>query len=101
MVPLREHEEKVPTSAHRTKPSQKAESKEPARRSNIKCPKVNEAEAWHKLDTDLTKILEGSLEGGMESKLNLFGDILYQAHKDRFGKVNTKQRTATREKGRR
>ena len=96
-----EHQAEKPTSPLRTEPSRKAEGKEPARRSKIKWPKANMVEEWHKLDVDLVRILEGSLRGGAESKLNQFGDILYQESKGRFGEVSNKQRTAPREKGRR
>ncbi|KAL0188639.1 hypothetical protein M9458_015738, partial [Cirrhinus mrigala] len=77
------------------------ETKEPARRSKLKWLKSNEAEAWRNLDLDLIKTLEGSLRGGAETKLNLIGDIIYQACKDRFGEIVPKQMTASREKGRR
>lgn len=97
--PPREHQDPVPTISHRIEP--RAETKKPARKNNIKWPKSNEAEAWHTLDADLTKTLEGSLHGGIEAKLNLFGDIIYQTCKDRFGEAIPKQRTAPREKGRR
>lgn len=37
----------------------------------------------------------------MESKFNQFGDILYPACNDRFGKVTSNQRTTQKMKGRR
>ena len=52
-------------------------------------------------DKDLIKALEGVLHGGVESKVNLIGDFIYQNCKDRFGEVISKKRTALREKGRR
>lgn len=68
--------QRVPTSPHKMESSQKAESKQPTRRGKIKWPKVNKAEAWHKLDVDLIKVLKGSLRGGGESKLKLLGTSL-------------------------
>ncbi len=99
MEPPCEHQHPVLTTSHGTEP--KAETKKPARRSNIKWLKSNDAEAWRSLDTDLIKTLEGSLHQGVESKLDLIGDIIYQTCKDRFGEVISKQRTALREMGRR
>lgn len=98
-LPPREHQHPIPTTSHRTEPQ--AEAKKAARRNKLKWPKANEAEAWRTLDTDLIKILEERLHGGVEAKLNLFGDIIYQTCKDRFGEVFSKQRTAPRERGRR
>ncbi|XP_063049927.1 NACHT, LRR and PYD domains-containing protein 3-like [Engraulis encrasicolus] len=98
-VPSREHEDPVLTTSHRTEPN--AESRKPARRNKIKWPKSSEAEAWRALDADLIKTLEGSLHGGVETKLNLIGDFIYQTCKDRFGEVVPRQRTTLREKGRR
>ncbi|CAK6970580.1 olfactory receptor 6N2-like protein [Scomber scombrus] len=97
--PPQEHQDPVPNNLRRTEP--KTETKKQARRNKLKWPKSKEAEVWHTLDADLIKILEESLHGGVESKLNLFGDILYQNCKDRFGEVTSKHRTAIREKGRR
>ena len=97
--PPREHQHPIPTTSHRTEP--KAETKKPARRNKLKWPKANEAEAWRTLDTDLIKVLQERLHGGVEAKLNLFGDIIYQTCKDRFGEIISKQRTAPRERGRR
>lgn len=94
--PPREYQDPVATKSHRTE--QKAEAKEPTRRGKLKWPKASETEAWRTLDTDLFKRLEGSLRGGVESKLNQIGDILYQACKNRFGEVTYNQRTAQREK---
>lgn len=84
----------VAANSHRT---EQAEAKKPTRRGKLKWPKSNEAEAWRTLDTDLVKALESSLHGGVESKLNQFGDILYQACSDRLGEVTSSQRTIQRE----
>ena len=98
-VPPRELQHQIPTTSHRTEPQ--AETKKATRRNKLKWPKANEAEAWYTLDTDLIKILEERLHGGVEAKLNLFGDIIYQTCKDRFGEVTSKQRTTPKERGRR
>lgn len=69
--PLAEAE---PPREHQVTQKLQAETKKPARRNKIKWPKSNEAEPWHTLDADLIKILEESLHGGVEAKLNLIGD---------------------------
>lgn len=97
--PQREHEDPVLTTPGRAEP--RTETKKAARRSKIKWPKSSEVEAWRALDTHLIKILEESLHGGAEAKLNQIGDIIYQTCKDRFGEIVPRQRTIRREKGRR
>lgn len=56
---------------------------------------------WQKLDEDLSVILEHSLRGQVETKLNCFGDILYKECRGRFGVVAGKQRSGPKQKGRR
>ncbi|KAL6455729.1 hypothetical protein MHYP_G00355800 [Metynnis hypsauchen] len=97
--PAHEHEDPVLTTSDRTEPN--AETKKPARRSKIKWPKSSEPEAWRALDADLIKTLEESLHGGVEAKLNLIGDIIYQTCKDRFGELVPRQRTTLGKKTRR
>ncbi|KAL6489820.1 hypothetical protein MHYP_G00001650 [Metynnis hypsauchen] len=97
--PVREHEDPVLTTSDRTEPN--AETKKPARRSKIKWPKSSEPEAWRALDADLIKTLEELLHGGVEAKLNLIGDIIYQTCKDRFGELVPRQRTTLGKKTRR
>ncbi|KAJ8394721.1 hypothetical protein AAFF_G00043210 [Aldrovandia affinis] len=99
--PLGAHQGDALISPPSTEPNQRVERREPGRRNKIKLPKANEAEAWRKLDTDSSKVLQQSLHGSMEAKLNLLGEILYQECKDRFGTITTKQITAPRGKGRR
>lgn len=79
--------QRVPTSPHKMESSQKAESKQPTRRGKIKWPKVNKAEAWHKLDVDLIKVLKGSLREGGESKLKLLGTSYTKSAKTGLGKL--------------
>lgn len=78
-----------------------AVTKTPTRRSKLKWPKANEAEAWQTLDTELSKTLEEKLHGCAKEKLNLFGDILYQSCQERFGEVAPKQQQMRRVMGRR
>ncbi|KAJ8399573.1 hypothetical protein AAFF_G00409840 [Aldrovandia affinis] len=99
--PLGAHQGDALISPPSTEPNQRVERREPGRRNKIKLPKANEAEVWRKLNTDLSKVLQGSLRGSVEAKLNLLGEILYQDCKDRFGEMTIKQTTAPRGKGRR
>ncbi|KAJ8404983.1 hypothetical protein AAFF_G00329040 [Aldrovandia affinis] len=99
--PLGAHQGDVLISPPSMEPNQRVERREPGRRNKIKFPKANEAEVWRKLDTDLSEVLERSLHGNVEAKLNLLGKILYQECKDRFGEITIKQTAALRGKGRR
>ncbi|KAF4105120.1 hypothetical protein G5714_014451 [Onychostoma macrolepis] len=83
--PPRGYQDPAAIKSHRAET--KAETKKPSRRSKLKWPKSSETEAWRTLDIDLTKTLEGALRGGAEYKLNQFGDILYQACKNRLNNV--------------
>ncbi|KAL2104213.1 hypothetical protein ACEWY4_001081 [Coilia grayii] len=79
----------------------RAERKEPGRRQPLKWPKANEAALWQQLDKDLSIILQYSLRGQVESKLNSTGDILYEDCRSRFGVVAGKRSHGTKQKGRR
>lgn len=58
-------------------------------------------EAWHNLDTGLIKIPKERLQRGVETKLYLFGNIIYQTCKGLvYDEVIPKQWIAPREKGR-
>lgn len=81
-------------------PPTKPVAKEPGRRSKIKWPKANEWAEWQKPDSELTQRSELALQGGIESKLNMFSEIIYEKCKERLGEVRRKQPTALR-KGRR
>ncbi|KAJ8350642.1 hypothetical protein SKAU_G00257720 [Synaphobranchus kaupii] len=81
--------------------SQRREKKEPGRRQAIKWPKANEPAVWQKLDNDITVLLEHSLRGRVETKLNSLGDILYEECRSRFGVVAERRRAAPKQKGRR
>lgn len=63
-------------------------------------PKTSEASVWQNLDLDLSEVLQRSLQGSLESRLNLFGDILYQECKDRFGTFNNKKSAVPRQRER-
>ena len=81
--------------------SQRRERKEPGRRQLVKWPKAKEVAVWQKLDEDLSRILEHSLHGQVEAKLNRIGDILYEECIGRFGLAVEKRRSVPMQKGRR
>lgn len=83
------------------KQSHRTERKEPGRRQMVKWPKANEGAVWQKLDRDLSLILEHSLRGQVETKLNRIGDILYDECIGIFGATAGKQRACPVQKGRR
>ncbi|KAK0146800.1 LINE-1 reverse transcriptase [Merluccius polli] len=65
-----------------------------------KWPKANEVAVWQQLDKYLCVILERSLRGQVETKLNCIGDILYEECRGRFGVVPGKQSAGPKRKGR-
>ncbi|XP_039516167.1 receptor-type tyrosine-protein phosphatase beta-like [Pimephales promelas] len=81
-------------------PGLRPERSEPGRRQLVKWPKANEVAVWQQLDKDLCLILEQSLRGQVETKLNRFGVILYEECRSRFGVVAEKQK-GSKQKGRR
>lgn len=94
----------TPEDTHRTQSNpnnQRTERREPGRRQLVKWPKANEVAVWQKLDKDLSLILEHSLRGQVESKLNRIGDILYEECRGRFGVTADKRKSGPMQKGRR
>ncbi|KAJ8356957.1 hypothetical protein SKAU_G00197510 [Synaphobranchus kaupii] len=78
-----------------------AEARQEERREKrIKWPKFNEAGEWRRLDEHLSELLQKTLRGPVEAKLNLFSEILYEECSGRYGEV-TSRKTAARIKGRR
>ncbi|CAJ1069580.1 hypothetical protein F2P79_025612 [Xyrichtys novacula] len=78
----------APTSNPRAESSQKARSlNEPRRRMKIKWPKTNETMEWRRLDESLSQLLQKTLHGTVEAKLNLIGDILYKECSGRYGET--------------
>lgn len=75
--------------------------KNPEMRIKIKWPRANMQEVWCRLDEDLSGVLQHSLQGTVERKLNMMGNIIYEECRERFGEHTTKQTTAPRQKGRR
>lgn len=64
----------APSNNSQTRPSQQTRSlKTPAHRNKIKWPKSNETEEWRRLDEHLSGLLQRTLRGPVEAKLNLFG----------------------------
>lgn len=94
-------DERNSSNCPKMKKPRSTEEKAPPRRSKIKWPKTSEAAVWKKLDSDLSEVLQRSLSGSVESRLNLFGDILYQECKDRFGALTSMKSSMPRQKGRR
>ncbi len=88
------------TNPSNQEPGQRTERKEPGRRQLVKWPKANKVAVWQQLDEDLSFILEQSLRGQVETKLNCIGDILYEECRNRFGVVAEKQK-GSKQKGRR
>ncbi len=88
------------TNPSNQEPGQRTERKEPWRRQLVKWPKANKVAVWQQLDEDLSFILEHSLRGQVETKLNCIGDILYEECRNRFGVVAEKQK-GSKQKGRR
>lgn len=88
------------TNPSNQEPGQRTERKEPGRRQLVKWPKANKVAVWQQLDEDLSFILEHSLRGQVETKLNCIGDILYEECRNRFGVVAEKQK-GSKQKGRR
>ncbi len=72
----------------------KTSSKGASIRCKIKWPKASDRAGWQKLDAELSQLLELTLRGGVESKLNMFGEIIFEECKERFGEVKKKQPTA-------
>lgn len=94
------HREICPSCTIATQPSQ-VEKREPGRRCNIKWPKASEASLWPELDSDFSMVLEHSLRGQADRKLNLLADILYEERKARFGLLSTKPQKSSKGKERR
>ncbi len=84
----------------RTVPSQVTEPgikrKHPERRIKIKWPKVNMQEVWCRLDEHRSGVLQHSLQGTVERKLTLMGNIIYEECRERFGQCTSKQTIASR-----
>ncbi|KAJ8332759.1 hypothetical protein SKAU_G00416550 [Synaphobranchus kaupii] len=78
--------------------SQRREKKEPGRRQAIKWPKANEPAVWQKLDNDITVLLEHSLRGRVETKLNSLGDILKEGGKGRSSSEKQWRKASQEEK---
>lgn len=85
----------IPPEVHPTEPV-----KQPGRRTKIKWPKANDRAEWQRLDSNLSLLVELSVHGGVESKLNIFGEIIFEECRERLGEVIRRERTAPR-KGRR
>lgn len=67
-----EHKGDTLTCPKRAEP-RRAEKQAQAKKYKIKWPKTNEVIAWQRLNMDLSRIIERSLQGIVEVSLNLFG----------------------------
>ena len=94
-TPQNEHQEETLSS----EPLTQARRERPIRQPKVKWPKASDKEAWRSLDQDLHIILGKSLQGSTTTKLNLFGNIIYEG-KERFGEIVQRKNTP-REPGRR
>lgn len=94
--PPSKNEDTSPPQVPPTKPT----AKQPGRREKIKWPKACDRVAWQKLDADLSQLLELALRGSVKNKINIFGEIIFEECRERFGEVRRKEPTAPR-KGRR
>ncbi|KAL6468408.1 hypothetical protein MHYP_G00240850 [Metynnis hypsauchen] len=95
-TPHNEYQEETPSSET---PSQTRKER-PIRQPKVRWPKASDKEAWRSFDQDLHIILGKSLQGSVTTKLNLFGNILYEEGKERFGE-RTGRKSTPREPGRR
>ncbi len=59
---------------------------------------VTEVEEWRKLDEHLSRLLQKALCGSVVAKLNLFGEILYEECRNRYGEVTIRE-AVVRSKG--
>ena len=73
-----------------TEPIQRDKPKNIERKERIKWPKSNEERKWQDLDDDLDCILNETLKGNIESKLESFVTIIYSVSRERFGVIETK-----------
>ncbi|KAL6466887.1 hypothetical protein MHYP_G00246910 [Metynnis hypsauchen] len=95
-TPHNEYQEETPSSET---PSQTRKER-PIRQPKVRWPKASDKEAWRSFDQDLHIILGKSLQGSVTTKLNLFGNIIYEEGKERFGE-RTGRKSTPREPGRR
>ena len=59
--------------------------------SRVKWPKTSDKAEWKQLDDDLDKLLEQTLKGPVETKLESLTSIVYTVSKDRFGLCEKKE----------
>ena len=62
-----------------------------AKRERINWPRIDEEKAWRDLDSDLSSIVQTTMQGGIEKKVNTFTTIIYNVSKERFGTVEPKR----------
>lgn len=84
-----------PQDLRRDPPDATPESQTHPARERIKWPKMGDTKEWYQLDQDLDKVLEATLAGTAEQKVNTLTTITYNLARERFGledkKVNIKK----------
>ncbi|KAJ8375377.1 hypothetical protein SKAU_G00059570 [Synaphobranchus kaupii] len=82
-------------------PTRGATPKEkPIHKAKVRGPKASDKEAWRCFEQSVHPILQNLLAGSTTVKLNLFGNIIYEEGKERFGEMHQKKNTP-KQKGRR
>ena len=62
------------------------------RQQKVKWPKASDKAIWKLLDEDLDHILEASMQGPVNRKLQTFTSLIYTVGKERFGLEESKVR---------
>lgn len=87
---------------HSETPSRQPRSEtteKPIQRSKVKWPKTSDKDAWRSFKDSLYVTLQNTLRGSITSKLNVFGHIICEEGKERFGEMPQK-RISPKQRGR-
>ncbi len=68
------------------------------RKVKVKWPKASDKLEWRSFDQSYT-VLQNSLRGSTTGKLNIFGDVVYEEGKERFGELQ-QRKTPPKQSGR-
>lgn len=88
------HQPQIQQSEHRDTASddpRRATATKPCRKAKVKWPKASEKDEWRSFDESLHTILQNALKGNTIAKLNIFGDIIYEEGKARFGELQQRK----------
>ena len=72
-----------------------------AKLERINWPRMDAEKTWKDLDSDLSSIIQTTMQGGVEKKVKTFTTIVYNVSKERFGTVEPKKTTPTQTTGNR